>query len=109
MELVTLFYLIDEFCKEYEPTWQQSLLDSGVRQRRSRSRLSLAKYTDHNHIFSHEWLPHVQVVLRKGDTMCNVRGWLLSQSSQLYAFSRAYGRQCCAAWPLLTMAVWFVC
>lgn len=43
MELVTLFYLIDEFCKEYEPAWQQSLLDSGVRQRRSHSRLSLAE------------------------------------------------------------------
>lgn len=43
MELVTLFYLIDEFCKEYEPAWQQSLLDSGIRQRRSRSRLSLAE------------------------------------------------------------------
>ena len=43
MELVTLFYLIDEFCKEYEPAWQQSLLDSGLKQRRSVSRLSLSE------------------------------------------------------------------
>ena len=43
MELVSLFYLIDEFCKEYEPQWQQSLLDSGLRQRRRHSRLSLAE------------------------------------------------------------------
>lgn len=43
MKLVTLFYLIDEFCKEYEPQWQQSLLDSGLRQRRTTSRLSLAE------------------------------------------------------------------
>lgn len=43
MELVTLFYLIDEFCKEYEPTWQQSLLDSGLKQRRTYSRLSLSE------------------------------------------------------------------
>ena len=43
MELVTLFYLIDEFCKEYEPAWQQSLLDKGIKQRRSVSRLSLSE------------------------------------------------------------------
>lgn len=43
MELVSLFYLIDEFCKEYEPQWQQSLLDSGLRQRRTSSRMSLAE------------------------------------------------------------------
>jgi IS5 family transposase len=43
MELVTLFYLIDEFCKDYEPQWQQSLLDSGLKQRRTTSRLSLSE------------------------------------------------------------------
>lgn len=43
MELVTLFYLIDEFCKEYEPQWQQSLLDNGLKQRRTTSRLSLSE------------------------------------------------------------------
>lgn len=43
MELVTLFYLIDEFCKEYESQWQQSLLDSGLKQRRTTSRLSLSE------------------------------------------------------------------
>jgi len=43
MELVTLFYLIDEFCKDYEPHWQQSLLDNGLKQRRTNSRLSLSE------------------------------------------------------------------
>jgi len=43
MELVALFYLIDEFCKEFEPRWQQSLLDSGMKQRRTSSRLSLSE------------------------------------------------------------------
>lgn len=43
MDLVTLFYLIDEFCKDYEPQWQQSLLDSGLKQRRTTSRLSLSE------------------------------------------------------------------
>lgn len=43
MELVALFYLIDEFCKDYEPVWQQSLLDNGLKQRRTTSRLSLSE------------------------------------------------------------------
>jgi hypothetical protein len=43
MELVTLFYLIDEFCMQYEPQWQQSLLDNGLKQRRTTSRLSLSE------------------------------------------------------------------
>jgi hypothetical protein len=43
MELVTLFYLIDEFCMEYEPQWQQSLLDNGLKQRRTTSGLSLSE------------------------------------------------------------------
>jgi hypothetical protein len=43
MELVTLFYLIDEFCKDYEPQWQQSLLDSGLKQRRTAARLSMSE------------------------------------------------------------------
>lgn len=33
MELVTLFYLIDEFCKEFEPKWRAERLASGERQR----------------------------------------------------------------------------
>jgi len=40
MELVSLFYTIDEFCKEYEPKWWQLLLESGTRQRRRSSRMS---------------------------------------------------------------------
>lgn len=43
MELVSLFYLIDEFCKEYEPQWRQSLVESGIVQRRRSSRLSLSE------------------------------------------------------------------
>lgn len=43
MDLVSLFYLIDEFCKEYEPHWQQSLIDSGLKQRCRPSRMSLSE------------------------------------------------------------------
>lgn len=41
MELVSLFYLIDEFCKEYEPQWRQSLVENSLCQRQRKSRLSL--------------------------------------------------------------------
>ena len=33
MELVSLFYLVDEFCKGFEPKWQAHLLGSGTVQR----------------------------------------------------------------------------
>jgi hypothetical protein len=43
MDLVFLFYLIDEFCKEYEPEWERSLLESGLKQRCRHSRMSLSE------------------------------------------------------------------
>lgn len=42
MELVALFYLIDEFCKEFEPKWQAERISSGLAQRNKPSRLSLS-------------------------------------------------------------------
>ena len=43
MELVALFYLIDEFCKEFEPKWRAERLASGLAQRRKGCRLSLSE------------------------------------------------------------------
>jgi hypothetical protein len=43
MELVTLFYLVDEFCKSFEPTWHAHLLTSGSAQRIKPSSLSLSE------------------------------------------------------------------
>lgn len=43
MELVALFYLIDEFCKEFEPKWQAGRLASGLRQRNKPCRMSLSE------------------------------------------------------------------
>ena len=46
MELVALFYLIDEFCQEFEPTWRASRLASGERQRTKCCRMSLSEILD---------------------------------------------------------------
>lgn len=43
MELVSLFYLVDEFCKDFEPKWQAHLVSSGAVQRLRPSSLSLSE------------------------------------------------------------------
>ena len=71
MELVALFYLIDEFCKEFEPKWQAERLRSGMSRNRS-SRLSLSEiltiivhFHQSNHkTFKHYYLRYVCTQLR---------------------------------------------
>ncbi len=43
MELVSLFYLVDEFCKDFEPKWQAHLVSSGAVQQLRPSSLSLSE------------------------------------------------------------------
>lgn len=43
MELVALFYLIDEFCKEFEPKWRKQRIASGTAQRNKPCRMSLSE------------------------------------------------------------------
>lgn len=43
MELVALFYLIDEFCKEFEPGWRARRITSGLKQRNRHCRMSLSE------------------------------------------------------------------
>lgn len=43
MELVSLFYLVDEFCKGFEPKWQAHLLGTGAVRRVRPSSLSLSE------------------------------------------------------------------
>jgi hypothetical protein len=43
MELVSLFYLVDEFCKDFEPKWHAHLLSSGMIQRVKPCSLSLSE------------------------------------------------------------------
>jgi hypothetical protein len=43
MELVTLFYLVDEFCKSFEPKYRAHLLASGESKRVKPSSLSLSE------------------------------------------------------------------
>lgn len=43
MELVTLFYIVDEFCKTFEPEWRAKQIESGERKRNRSSTMTLAE------------------------------------------------------------------
>jgi hypothetical protein len=61
MELVALFYLIDEFCKEFEPKWRAQRIASGERQRIKRCRMSLSEILTiiiHFHQSNHKTFKH---------------------------------------------------
>jgi hypothetical protein len=72
MELVSLFYLVDEFCKEFEPSWHAQLLTSGAAQRIKSSALSLSEiltiivwFHQSNHkTFKQYYTNYVSVYLR---------------------------------------------
>ena len=72
MELVLLFYIIDEFCKEFEPRWRAERLRSGMGRNRS-SRLSLSEiltimvhfHQSHYRDFKHYYLDYVCTQLNK--------------------------------------------
>lgn len=72
MELVALFYLIDEFCKEFEPKWKAERLASGERQRIRAYTMSLSEiltiivhFHQSNHkTFKYYYLNYVCVQLR---------------------------------------------
>ena len=34
MDTITIFYASNEFCKEFEPRWEQRLLESSLKRRR---------------------------------------------------------------------------
>jgi hypothetical protein len=61
MELVALFYLIDEFCKEFEPAWRKQRIISGVAQRNRPYRMSLSEILTiivHFHQSNHKTFKH---------------------------------------------------
>jgi hypothetical protein len=61
MELVTLFYLVDEFCKSFEPRYQAHLLESGEAKRVKPSSLSLSEILTimiHFHQSNHKTFKH---------------------------------------------------
>lgn len=72
MELVALFYLIDEFCKEFEPKWRAERINSGLAQRNKACRMSLSEiltiivhFHQSNHkTFKYYYLNYVCVQLR---------------------------------------------
>lgn len=61
MELVTLFYLVDEFCKSFEPKYRAHLLGSGEIKRVKPSSLSLSEVLTimiHFHQSNHKTFKH---------------------------------------------------
>jgi len=43
MDILPLFFEIDEFCQVFEPLWRKRLLADGLRKRERRRRLSLSE------------------------------------------------------------------
>lgn len=72
MELITLFYLVDEFCKDFEPKWRAERIRSGSRSRNRSCRLSLSEiltiiihfHQSHHRNFKHYYLDYVSTQLR---------------------------------------------
>jgi hypothetical protein len=72
MELVTLFYIVDEFCKDFEPKYRAYLLESGEFKRIKPSSLSLSEvltivvhfHQSGHRNFKHYYTKHVCVNLR---------------------------------------------
>src|SRR5258708_12810682 len=71
MELVALFYLVDEFCKSFEPAYKAQLVASGEAIRNKPSSLSLSEiltimihFHQSNHkTFKHYYTDYVSVYL----------------------------------------------
>jgi hypothetical protein len=71
MELVPLFYLIDEFCKKFEPEWRKQRITSGLAQRNKPYRMSLSEiltiivhfHQSHHRNFKHYYTDYVRVSL----------------------------------------------
>jgi len=61
MDLVTLFYIVDEFCKEFEPKYRSRLLESGESKRVKPTSLSLSEILTiqiHFHQSNHKTFKH---------------------------------------------------
>jgi hypothetical protein len=71
MELVALFYLIDEFCQDFEPKWRAERIASGLAQRNKPCRMSLSEiltiivhfHQSHHRNFKHYYTDYVSVSL----------------------------------------------
>lgn len=73
MSLLELFCSIDDFCQSFEKQWQSELLESGLRQRRRQSQMSLSEmlclmvyfHQSHYRDFKAYYTQHVEVYLQR--------------------------------------------
>lgn len=95
MELVTLFYTVDEFCKAFGPKYRAYLLESGRIQRVKSSSLSLSEVLTiiiHFHQSNHKNFKHYYTDY--------VRVYLGSDFPELVSYSRFVELMSDAAVPL---------
>ena len=70
--LLNLYCLVDEFCQEFLPEWEKTLLSNGLRKRRRQTILATSEimtivihfHQSHYRNFKHFYLQHVQKYLR---------------------------------------------
>lgn len=100
MELVALFYLVDEFCQTFEPQWQWHLLENGERQRIKPGVMSLSEvltiliyfHISNHRTFKKYYLEYVSVYLRE-------------DFPELVSYSRFLGLTSRATIPLLALLI----
>lgn len=100
MDLVALFYLIDEFCQEFEPRWREQRIASGQRQRTKPSRMSLSEILTiiiHFHYSNHRTFKHYYVAY--------VCGTLASDFPTLVSYHRFLELMSEVTSPLLSLLV----
>jgi hypothetical protein len=100
MELVTLFYIIDEFCKEFEPKWRAQRIASGLVRRNRPYSLSLSEIltiTVWFHCSNHRTFKHYYTDY--------VRAYLHSDFPQLVSYTRFLELMGEVTVPLVTLLV----
>lgn len=100
MELVSLFYLIDEFCQEFEPEWRKQRLASGKRRRTRLYTMRLSEILTiiiHFHQSNHKTFKHYYTDY--------VRVYLFSDFPRLVSYNRFVELMSEVTTPLVSLLV----
>ena len=92
MSLTELFCNVDDFCKEFEPKWQQYQLENGMRQRKRKTSLTLSEvmtiiihfHQSNYRTFKAYYTKHVQHFLRGAFPGVVSYSWFIRLMSQAF-------------------------
>lgn len=92
MSLTELFCNVDDFCKEFEPKWQQYQLENGLRKRRRKSSLTLSEvmtiiihfHQSNYRTFKAYYTKHVRYFLRGAFPGAVSYSWFIRLMSQAF-------------------------